>query len=135
MPSFELKCKIVNIGAVTKVTESFNKREIIVEVDYTEQYPQTIKIEATQLKCDDPFILEARKGDEATIHINLRGNVYDNKAKGKKEVFNSLQFWKGQLNRTTAAAPQQQAAPQQTSYSSPAPIDYNAPGQDDDLPF
>lgn len=129
MASFDVKGKILHIAAPENVTDSFRKRELIIEIDGDTQYPNTIKFEAVQAKCDDNFFSEARVGDEATISFNLRGNVYDNKAKNKKEVFNSLQFWKGQLNRTTAAAPQQQAAP---VYAAPVDISQR---QDDDLPF
>lgn len=132
MPSFELKCKIVHVGLPYQATESLKKRDLIVTADYDQQYPQTLKIEALQDKCDDNFFAEARVDDEATIHFNLNGRTYDNLKTKKKEVFISMKFWKGQLTRTTAAPTQQQAAT--PAYAAPVDIS-NAAGQDDDLPF
>jgi hypothetical protein len=148
MASFELKCQVVFVGQPFNASENFRKREIIVQTEWDTQYAQTIKIEAIQAKCDDPFFAEARPGDEASIFFNLNGRVYDNAQKKKKEVFNSLQFWKGSLTRTVAQPAQQQqpqyqqnvqpqyTTPQQQQQyqQQPAPVD-TSQNNCGDLPF
>lgn len=139
MPSTSLSNLIVvRVGQVEQVTDSFRKRELIVTADNDQQYPQTLKFEAIQNKCDDEKLNEIIKGDEITVHFNINGREYTDK-QGKLQVMNSLQLWKIDITRTVAGnrpqtntAPQhqaQQAAPQQQSQN------INLVEEDDDLPF
>ena len=120
MPSYKTeKCLVVGVTPVEQVTDSFKKRSLVVTTDHDTQYPQILSFEVVQAKCDDANLKEIKPGDEITVHWNLQGREYTDKT-GKKGVFNSLQFWKLDINRTSAGnnnvnaqGQQQQAAAQQ----------------------
>lgn len=131
MASFEVKGTVEHVGAIEQVSDSFRKRDLILNIDEESDYPQTIKIEAAQAKCDDTNLNEVRKGDSVTVSVNLRGRVWDNVAKNRKEVFNTLQYWKLSINQTASAAGKPQA---NMTYSTPAPVD-TTQDDEDGLPF
>lgn len=130
MASFAIeKAIVVGVGPIQQVSASFQKRELVVTIDNDTQYPQTISIEAAQDKCNDQNLNEVRQGDEVTVHINLRGNSWNDPKTGQTRVFNSLQYWKMSINRTTAGnftqpnqanfVPQGQPQYQQQQYQQP----------------
>jgi hypothetical protein len=87
----ELKCKVLRVGQTEQVSDKFKKRELIVEYAENPTYPQTIKFEASQDKCDK---LDALKvGDEINLHYNLNGREWTDKT-GNVQVFNTLSIWK-----------------------------------------
>ena len=112
----ELKCKVLRVGQTDQVSDKFKKRELIVEYAENPTYPQTIKFEASQDKCDKLDALKA--GDEINLHYNLNGREWTDKT-GNVQVFNTLSIWK--LDIVGSVKPQ----PAQTSNANP----------DDDLPF
>ncbi len=121
----EIKGKVHEVGATQQVSETFKKRDLIVEYAENPTYPEYIRFEALQ---DKTALLDTFKaGDEVEVFFNLRGRPWTDKA-GKTSYFNSLVIWR--INAVAAGAP---------SASSPAyaaPVDVsNAPGEDDDLPF
>ena len=123
----EIKGKVLEVGKTQQASETFKKRDLIIEYAENPLYPEFIKFEALQDKCEK--LDELRPGDEVTVHFNLRGRPWTNK-EGVTSYFNSLVIWKFYVNRTTAA-PVHQAAP---SYA--PPVDLNSPaGEEDDLPF
>lgn len=130
MASSELKGTIYRIGSTENVTDSYRKRELVLQIDTDTQYPQLVLIEAGQDKCEDQNLNEARVGDEVTVSFNFRGRAWNDPKKGKEVIFNTLQYWKMAINKTTAA-PKQQA--QSGSWTPPTKAD----GSDDDesLPF
>ncbi len=87
----ELKCKVLRVGQTEVVSDKFKKRELIVEYAENPTYPQTLKFEASQDKCDKLDALEA--GDEINLSFNLNGREWTDKA-GKVQVFNTLAIWK-----------------------------------------
>lgn len=125
----DVKGKVHEISEVINVTETFRKRELIVEIAENPQYPEYVKFEAIQDRCSliDPL----KVGDDVEIFFNLRGRPWTDPKTGKKNYFNTLQLWRvNVLTGETAAA--QPAAPQYAS----APVDISSsPGEDDDLPF
>lgn len=118
------KVKVHEVGATVQVSESFKKRDLIVEYAENPTYPEYIKLEVHQ---DKTALLDTVKvGDELDIDFNLRGRPWTNK-EGVTQYFNSLVMWKfKKLSEATAAA----ATP---SYQ--APVDISADDDDDDLPF
>ncbi|RZK49498.1 MAG: DUF3127 domain-containing protein [Pedobacter sp.] len=121
----EIKGKVHEVGAVQQVSETFKKRDLIVEYAENPSYPEYIRFEALQ---DKTSLLDALKpGEEVEVAFNLRGRPWTNKD-GVTSYFNSLVIWKvTTLGQTAAAA----AAP-----AFAAPSDLNTPaGEDDDLPF
>jgi len=121
----ELKAKVHEIGALQQVSETFKKRDLIVEYAENPTYPEYIRFEALQ---DKTALFDSLKpGDDIEVSFNLRGRPWTDKA-GKTSYFNSLVVWR--INALTNAA----AAPATPQYAPPADLS-SAPGEDDDLPF
>ncbi|MGE6218619.1 DUF3127 domain-containing protein [Nubsella zeaxanthinifaciens] len=123
----EIKGKVHEIGAIQQVSETFKKRDLIVEYAENPTYPEYIRFEALQ---DKTALFDTLKaGDEIEVSFNLRGRPWTNKD-GVTSYFNSLVVWRiTSLANGAGAAPA--AAPQYA-----APVDVNtAAGEDDDLPF
>lgn len=122
MSELTLKGRIAAIFDKEQITDTFSKREFVVETD--EQYPQSVKFELTQAKCDD--IDNYKVGEELTVHFNIRGRKWTNK-QNEDKYFVSLNAWR--LEKDTAA-PKAADAPFPTADAEP-PADSFA----DDLPF
>ena len=121
----EIKGKVHEVGATQQVSETFKKRDLIVEFAENPTYPEYIRFEALQ---DKTALLDTFKaGDEVEVFFNLRGRPWTDKT-GKTSYFNSLVIWR--INAVAAGAPSA-AAP---AYAAPVDVS-NAPGEDDDLPF
>lgn len=123
MSELKLKGKITAIFDKQQITDTFSKREFVIETD--EQYPQMVKFELTQAKCDD--IDSYKVGEEAIVHFNVRGRKWTNK-QNEDVYFVSLNAWR--LERESAAAP--------TAVDAPFPAADTEPPADsfaDDLPF
>lgn len=122
----EIKGKVHEIGAVQQVSETFKKRDLIVEYAENPTYPEYIRFEALQ---DKTALLDTLKaGDDVEVSFNLRGRPWTNKD-GVTSYFNSLVVWRITALANAAGAPA--AAPQ---YTAPADVS-TAAGEDDDLPF
>jgi hypothetical protein len=121
----ELKGKVHEIGALQQVSETFKKRDLIIEYAENPTYPEYIRFEALQ---DKTALFDSLKvGDEIEVSFNLRGRPWTAKD-GKVSYFNSLVVWRiNALAGNAAAAATPAYAP---------PVDLNsAPGEDDDMPF
>jgi hypothetical protein len=112
----QVKGKIHKLSATEQATATVRKRELILEYAENPQYPQYIKFEAINDKCDklDSFA----PGQEVEVYFNLNGREWTDKT-GKVVYFNTLAIWK-----VEAVGGQAQYAP---------PV--VAAGADDDLPF
>jgi hypothetical protein len=121
----EIKGKVHEIGALQQVSETFKKRDLIIEYAENPTYPEFIRFEALQ---DKTALFDSLKqGDDIEVSFNLRGRPWTDKT-GKTSYFNSLVVWRiNALTNSAAAA----ATPQ---YAPPADLS-NAPGEEDDLPF
>jgi len=121
----ELKGKVHEIGALQQVSETFKKRDLIIEYAENPTYPEYIRFEALQ---DKTALFDSLKtGDDVEVSFNLRGRPWTDKT-GKVSYFNSLVVWR--INALTNSAGTA-ATPQ---YAPPADLN-NAPGEEDDLPF
>lgn len=118
----EITGKVHEIQPTTAVKDAFKKRELILEFAENPQYPEYIKIEAHQDKCEK--LDELRPGDDITVNFNLKGRPWTDR-NGKTSYFNTLVLWKFTINQTSAT-PQPQYAP---------PVDLNAAPDDSELPF
>ncbi len=123
----KIKGILVEVFETQTVKETFRKREFVVEVQENPQYPEYIKLEAIQDKCDmlDQYTVGS---DEVTVDFNLKGRAWVN-AQGVKQYFNTLQAWK--ISGVAVRQPQQNNVAGQAA---PAP-NQNAKGADDDMPF
>lgn len=119
----EIKCKVHEIGLIQQVSETFKKKDLIVEYAENPTYPEYIKFDTIQ---DKTALLDSLKvGDEIEISFNLRGRPWTNK-EGVTSYFNSLVIWR--LKVLTQA--QNVVPPVQ-------PVDLNTGPEDgeEDLPF
>jgi len=97
----EIRGKVIAIGKTQQVTDKFKKRDLIVEYAENPTYPEQVKFEANQAACDK--LDELREGDEITVHFNLRGRAWKDKA-GVNQYFNTLNVWKFDLHQTSAGS-------------------------------
>jgi len=117
--------KIIEIFETQKVTESFKKREFVVEYAENPSYPEYVKFELIQDRCAllDPF----SKGDEISVDFNLKGRKWEDKT-GIVKYFNSLQAWRLEEKKGNAAPDQVPGANEEPEWL--------AKGEgEDDLPF
>jgi len=119
----EIKGKVHEVSPTAQVTESLKKRELIVEYIENPQYPEYLKFEAIQDRCN--LLDNLRVGDDIEVFFNLKGRPWTDQT-GKKSSFNSLQLWKVNVlsgaNNNTAP----EYAPQ---------VDISSAPDEDDLPF
>lgn len=120
----EIKGRVHEIGATQQVSETFKKRDLIIEYAENPTYPEYIRFEALQDKT--ALFDNLKAGDEVEVSFNLRGRPWTDKA-GKTSYFNSLVVWR----LTTVSGGSAAAAP---AYAPPVDLS-SAPGEDDDLPF
>jgi hypothetical protein len=113
----EIKGTIYKVGATQQVTDKFKKREVILITEPTSQYPQHIKVQFSQDKCDLADSLQPNQ--EVTFQCNLRGKLYTDK-NGNENTITNLEVWK--IEGAPVAQPQA---------VTPAPATNAA----DDLPF
>src|SRR5690606_32861014 len=98
----EITAKVHEIGTVQNVTDTFKKRDLVVQYAENPQYPEFIKFEATQ---DRVSLFDGlNPGDEVTVSFNLRGRPWTNK-EGATTYFNSLVAWKVNKGQSAPAAP------------------------------
>ena len=70
-----IKGKILEISPTQQVTDSFKKREFVIEYAENPQYPEFVKFESIQDKCG---LLDAYKpGDEIEVYFNLKGRKWN----------------------------------------------------------
>ncbi len=138
-----IRGKLIEKFETASITETFKKREFVIEYAENPMYPEFVKFELIQDRCDliEPFSL----GDEVEVDFNLKGRKWTDKEGGTK-YFNSLQAWK--------IAPVQDMAPAPPPPSASSPAQESAPPsaepewlkssssgsgsanfEDDDLPF
>jgi len=122
----EITGKVHEVGQVQQVTDTFRKRDLVIQYAENPQFVEYIKFEATQDRVNLFDNLNA--GDDVTVSFNLRGRPWTNKD-GITTYFNSLVAW-----RVNKVASGQVAAA--TQYSAPAPADISSDNnEEDDLPF
>jgi len=83
--------KLIEIFDTIQITETFKKREFILQDNKNTEYPEFIKIELIQ---DKVSLLDSLNlGDEINVLINIKGRKWEDK-EGKIKYFNSIQGWK-----------------------------------------
>lgn len=87
----EITGKVHEVGETQNVTDTFKKRDLVVEYAENVQYPEFIKFEAMQDKCN---LLDGLSiGDAVMVNFNLRGRPWTDKT-GETTYFNTLSIWK-----------------------------------------
>ena len=72
------------------VSEKFSKREFVVTLDASTQFPQHVPFQVSQDKCG--LLDKFNVGDEVKLSVNLRGNEW-NGPDGTR-YFNTLEAWR-----------------------------------------
>ena len=129
----EIKAKLLEKYETASFGASgFQKREFVVEFAENPEYPEFVKFELIQDKCEllDGFNI----GQELNVSFNLKGRKWTN-PKGEVVYFNSLQAWK-----VTAATGAGDMTPQrdqnEAAIKEPEWLEKNSQGNEpDDLPF
>lgn len=129
----EIKAKLLEKYDTAQVSGSFRKREFVVEYAENPQYPEFVKFELIQDKCD---LLDAYNvGQEINVAFNLKGRKWTN-PQGQVVYFNSLQAWR--LSAANDVAPNSAPPAQDNggeSLSEPEWLNNSSDSDADDLPF
>ena len=119
MSELKLQGKIIAIMEKQQVTDTFAKREFVIETD--EQYPQMVKFELIQAKCED--IDKHKLGETVTVHFNVVGRKWNDK-QGKDVYFVSVKAWRieKEADAPEDSAPFSDADPPVDSFSDSLPF-------------
>ena len=123
-----VKGKIMQIWDAQQVSASFKKREFVLEYAENPQYPEYLKFEMIQDKCD--LLNNYKANDEVDVYFNLKGRKWTD-PKGEVKYFNSLQAWKIEGASAGNAAP----PPSDGGFDSMEEPGWISEGNEDDLPF
>ena len=129
MAAFEAGGKLYKKMDIQQVTDTFKKREFVVEM-VDGAYTQLVKFQMVQNNCEklDGF----NEGDEVKVTFNLRGREWTS-PQGEVKYFSTLDAWKIDSQTGTSV---QQAAPASAPTNIPSPTDAPPAAQsNDDLPF
>jgi hypothetical protein len=124
----EIKAKIIEIFNESQVSSKFKKREFVVEYAENPEYPEFLKMELVQSKCD--IINDFNVGDEVDVSFNLKGRKWVN-PKGETVYFNSIQAWK--ISHLSDNQSNQNSTMDQNS--PPPPNEAPPWAENDDVPF
>ena len=125
----DIQGKILEIFDTQNVTDTFRKREFIVEYAENPQYPEFLKFELIQDKCTQ--LDEFSVGEDVTISFNLKGRKWTD-PKGEIKYFNSLQAWRIQSAGNNPGADNN---PVPGELSEPEWLNDNEEEDNDRLPF
>lgn len=89
MSKFSLRCKVVEVGEVKQITESFKKAEVIGVIEG--EYPEHYKFEFPQGKAD--LVDSILPDTYVTFHFNIGGRKVEKEGKDPM-YFTSLNVWK-----------------------------------------
>jgi len=129
----EIRGKVHEIGDVQQVTDTFKKRDLIVQYAENPQFVEYIRFEATQDRTS--LFDNLNVGDEVEVSFNLRGRPWTNKD-GVTSYFNSLVAWRVSKVTTAPVETGGQSYAAAPATGVPPTVDISADeGKDDDLPF
>ena len=118
--SYEIKGKLIEKFETVEVTDTFKKREFVLEKEENvggKIYTETIKFQVTQDKC---YVLDGFEvGKEVEVSFNVKGRKWEKE--GKVNYFNNLECWK--------------ISEAGNSSSQPVVASVSNDNQEDDLPF
>lgn len=122
--SFELSGKLIEKFDTVKITDTFSKREFVIEKIVTineRDYSDMLKFQLTQDRCEilDSFNLD----DEILVRFNIRGRKWEKD--DRVGYFTNLEAWKLE----NVSAQENVTPPPHTEDDIPPETD------DDDLPF
>lgn len=110
----QIQGKITVIDQTQQISESFTKREFVVEYAENPQYPEFIKLEFIKDKC--AVLDQYQVGQSVTVEFNLKGRKWTD-PQGIDKYFNTLQAWKVSSQQQQQANHSQQQQQQENSHS------------------
>lgn len=122
----EIQGKLHFKGDTQSVSDTFRKRDFVVEYVDNPLYPQLVMFQCTQDRCS--LLDNFNPGDKVNVTFNLRGREWSN-PQGEKKYFNTLEAWRIEKVEGESAAPASNGG-----YTNNPTL----PGEDqesDDLPF
>ena len=125
--NYEIKGKIHKIFDTQQVTDSFKKREFVIDVQ-DGNYNQYIKYQLTQDRCD--LLNNNKEGELVTVSFNIAGKEYQ---KGAETLyFTNLNAWR--ITPDVAKSGVSQSKDDDYVFPSEEPGEEDF-GSDDGLPF
>lgn len=129
----EVQGKLLEIFDTVEVSDRFRKREFVLEYAENPQYPEFLKFEVIQEKCE--LLDQFKVGDAVEVSFNLKGRKW-NSPQGEVRYFNSLQAWKMTVSAQKAKTAPNESPP--VSSENPPLNAYEGEQvniEEDDLPF
>lgn len=123
MSMLSLKGRLHKVFPQQQITDSFSKREFVIETD--EEYPQFVKFELTQDKCD--LVSKFSEGQSMEVFFNVRGREWNEK------FFTNLNAWRI-LEIRSESRDDEERKKIDAHIKSKEVVDAN-PDTPDDLPF
>ena len=127
-----VKGKILEIFDTQQISNSFKKREFILEYAENPQYPEYLKFEMIQDKC--ALLDGLNVGDTVDVYFNLKGRKWTD-PKGVDKYFNSLQAWKFEAEASGQGPADMPPPPAQQGGDQLEEPGWISDNEDDDLPF
>ncbi len=124
----EIKAQLLEVFETNQVSERFRKREFVVEYAPNPEYPEFLKFELAQDRCEllDGF----QAGQEVTVEFDLKGRKWTD-PQGQVKYFNSLRAWR---ITATDSRKVEHSTQHTRDEDAPPPENLGAP-TDNDLPF
>jgi len=123
--SFELTGKLIEKLDLQQITDSFQKREFVVEKTENangRDFVETIKFQLTQDRCD--LIEKFQLNTDIKVQFNIKGRKWEKN--GNVSYFTNLEAWRIE------------SADQSMNTNTPPPqteVDIPPPPEEEDLPF
>lgn len=132
MSEFKIQGKIVQIYETQTIgASSFRKREFVLMYAENPTYPEYIKLEVVQDKCD--MMNDFNVGQDVDVNYNLKGRKWTN-PQGEEVYFNTIQAW-----RVVTSVQPHDITPQHTpsteTLEQPEWLNQDNSDGDGDLPF
>lgn len=127
-----VKGKIVEIFDTQNISNSFKKREFVLEYAENPQYPEYLKFEMIQDKC--ALLDGLNAGDTVDVYFNLKGRKWTD-PKGEVKYFNSLQAWKFETESAGGSPDMPPPPSDQGGMDQMEEPGWSTASEDDDLPF
>jgi|TARA_B100001113_G_C20806915_1_gene490738 hypothetical protein len=124
----EIQGKLIEKYETIKINDSFRKREFVVEYIENPQYPELLKFDLIQDKCD--LLEEFNIRDTLKVEFNLKGRKWTDPS-GNDKYFNTLQAWRLSLVDS-------EIVPRGSTQTNSKPSEETTQDsftEDDDLPF
>ena len=123
-----IKGRLIEKFETQQVSDSFRKREFVVEFAENPQYPELLKFELIQTNCEQLDQIDLNT--DISVTFKLKGRKWTDK-QGKTMYFNSLQAWRVEVAaETTRGQDGNPPPPEEPNWMSES-----SASEDDDLPF